>query len=113
MVDPADAEKIKIPLCMLASGDEDAEDVKKFEAGLKGEKYVETFGDQIHGWSMYFPSLAVEYSANTMQWLREVIWMTRGLRRNMSVDIRLCWNSLQSTCEFFQYFGRITGLTLG
>jgi len=35
---------------MLASGDESAEDVKKFEANLKGEKHVETFGDQIHGW---------------------------------------------------------------
>jgi hypothetical protein len=51
MVDPADAENIKIPLCLLASGDEDAGDVKKFEANLKGEKYVETYRDQIHGWS--------------------------------------------------------------
>jgi len=50
MVDPSDASSIKIPLCMLASGDEPAEDVKKFEANLKGEKHVETFGDQIHGW---------------------------------------------------------------
>lgn len=51
MVDPSEAEKIKIPLCFLASGDEPAEDVKKFEANLTGEKYVETFPDQIHGWS--------------------------------------------------------------
>jgi len=50
MVDPSEAEKIKIPLCMLASKDEPEEDVKKFEANLKGEKHVETFGDQIHGW---------------------------------------------------------------
>jgi dienelactone hydrolase len=50
MVDPADALNIQIPLCMLASKDESAEDVKKFEANLKGEKHVETFGDQIHGW---------------------------------------------------------------
>ena len=50
MIDPSDATKIKIPLCMLASGDESAEDVKKFESNLKGEKHVETFGDQIHGW---------------------------------------------------------------
>lgn len=35
---------------MLASKDEPAEDVKKFEANLKGEKHVEIFGDQIHGW---------------------------------------------------------------
>lgn len=35
---------------MLASGDESAEDVKKFEAALTVPKYVETFPDQIHGW---------------------------------------------------------------
>ncbi|KUI57628.1 hypothetical protein VP1G_04978 [Cytospora mali] len=50
MVDPADAEKIKIPLVLLASQDEPVEDVKKFEANLTGPKHVETFGDQIHGW---------------------------------------------------------------
>jgi dienelactone hydrolase len=50
MVDPADAEKIKIPLALLASKDENPEDVKKFEANLTGPKHVETFGDQIHGW---------------------------------------------------------------
>jgi dienelactone hydrolase len=50
MVEPADALNISIPLILLASKDEDAEAVKKFEANLKGEKYVETFGDQIHGW---------------------------------------------------------------
>jgi len=49
MVDPKDAEGIKIPLALLASKDEPAEDVKKFEANLTGEKYVEVFGDQIHG----------------------------------------------------------------
>ncbi len=50
MVDPADAKNIKIPLCLLASKDEPAEDVKNFEANLTGEKHVETFDDQIHGW---------------------------------------------------------------
>lgn len=50
MVNPDDATNIKIPLCMLASKDEPADDVKKFEANLKGEKHVEVFGDQIHGW---------------------------------------------------------------
>jgi len=50
MVDPSDAINIKIPLCLLASGDEPAEDIKKFEANLPGEKHVETFDDQIHGW---------------------------------------------------------------
>lgn len=50
MVDPKDAEKITIPLIMLASKDEDAEAVKNFEKTLKVEKHVETFGDQVHGW---------------------------------------------------------------
>ncbi|CZR51727.1 probable hydrolase related to dienelactone hydrolase [Phialocephala subalpina] len=50
MVDPSEAENIKIPLCMLASKDEPKEDVEKFEKNLKGEKHVEIFGDQIHGW---------------------------------------------------------------
>jgi len=50
MVDPSEAKGIKIPLCMLASKDEDAEDVKKFENNLTAAKHVEIFGDQIHGW---------------------------------------------------------------
>lgn len=50
MVDASEAEKIKIPVCLLASKDEDAEEVKKYEANLTGPKHVETFGDQIHGW---------------------------------------------------------------
>lgn len=50
MVDPADAEGIKVPMIMLASEEEPAEDVKKFEANLSGPKHVEIFDDQIHGW---------------------------------------------------------------
>jgi len=51
MVDPNDAKGIKVPLCMLASRDEDAEAVKRFEENLSVEgKHVEVFGDQIHGW---------------------------------------------------------------
>ncbi|KAF4621529.1 hypothetical protein G7Y89_g14546 [Cudoniella acicularis] len=50
MVDPSEATSIKIPLCMLASKDEPAADVKQFEENLKGEKHVEIFDDQIHGW---------------------------------------------------------------
>lgn len=50
MVDPKDAESIKIPLVLLASKDEPVEDVKKFEAALTGPKHVETYADQIHGW---------------------------------------------------------------
>ncbi|KAI2639196.1 alpha/beta-hydrolase [Xylaria nigripes] len=50
MVDPNDAEKIKVPLALLASKDEDPEHVKQFEAKLTGPKFVETYPDQIHGW---------------------------------------------------------------
>ena len=50
MVDPSDAKGIKIPLCMLASGDEDATAVKKFGENLSVDHHVETFGDQVHGW---------------------------------------------------------------
>jgi len=35
---------------MLASEDENAEEVTAWEKELKVEKHVETFGDQIHGW---------------------------------------------------------------
>ena len=55
MVDPSEAEGIKIPLAMLASKDEPEKDVKAFEANLKGEKHVEIFGDQVHGVSLSFP----------------------------------------------------------
>jgi dienelactone hydrolase len=50
MVDPSEAESVKVPLMMLASKDEPVDDVKKFEANLKGPKHVEIFDDQIHGW---------------------------------------------------------------
>ncbi|UKZ81140.1 hypothetical protein TrVFT333_008910 [Trichoderma virens FT-333] len=50
MVDPADAEGLTIPFALLASGDENPEDVKKFEENLKVPHHVETFADQIHGW---------------------------------------------------------------
>ncbi|KAK9419424.1 putative Dienelactone hydrolase domain-containing protein [Seiridium unicorne] len=50
MVEPEDAKKIKIPVCLLASKDEPEEDVKKFEQNLSGAKHVESFSDQIHGW---------------------------------------------------------------
>jgi len=50
MVDPSEAETIKIPLMMLASGDEPKDDIAKFESNLTGEKHVEIFEDQVHGW---------------------------------------------------------------
>ncbi|KAF4446647.1 carboxymethylenebutenolidase [Fusarium albosuccineum] len=50
MVDASDAEGIKIPTILLASGEEPDDEVKKFENALTGPKHVETFKDQIHGW---------------------------------------------------------------
>ncbi|KAG6010439.1 hypothetical protein E4U21_006438 [Claviceps maximensis] len=50
MVDPKDAQGITVPMVLLASGDEPAEDVKKFEDTLTVPKHVEIFKDQIHGW---------------------------------------------------------------
>jgi dienelactone hydrolase len=50
MVDPAEAEKIKVPLIMLASKEEPEDVVREFEAKLQGAKHVEIFKDQIHGW---------------------------------------------------------------
>jgi dienelactone hydrolase len=50
MVDPKDAEGIKVPIIMLASGEEPENKVKEFEQALTVPKHVEIFGDQIHGW---------------------------------------------------------------
>ena len=50
MVDPNDAKGITVPICMLASKDEDADAVKGFEKELKVKSHVETFADQVHGW---------------------------------------------------------------
>ncbi|RDW65427.1 hypothetical protein BP5796_10119 [Coleophoma crateriformis] len=50
LIEPADAEKINIPMMILASMDEPADKVEEYEARLKGEKFVEVFGTSIHGW---------------------------------------------------------------
>lgn len=50
MVDPKEAENIKVPLIMLASGEEPEDEVKQFEDNLKVSKHVEIFKDQVHGW---------------------------------------------------------------
>ena len=49
MVDPKDAENISIPMCLLASQDENVEDIKKFEENLKGVKHVATYDTMPHG----------------------------------------------------------------
>jgi dienelactone hydrolase len=50
MLDPEDAKKVTVPICTLASKDEDPNDVSGFNANLNVQSYVETFEDQIHGW---------------------------------------------------------------
>ncbi|KAL8638247.1 MAG: hypothetical protein Q9228_004590 [Teloschistes exilis] len=50
MVDPNDAKGIKVPIVILASKDENAEDVENFRKNLSVENRVETFWDQVHGW---------------------------------------------------------------
>jgi dienelactone hydrolase len=49
-IDVAHAERISIPVCMLASADEDAAAVRAWEGAVRGPARVEIFGDQIHGW---------------------------------------------------------------
>ena len=49
MVDPKDVPGITIPICLLASGDEDADAVRAFVEALKVPSYLETFSDQVHG----------------------------------------------------------------
>jgi len=50
MVEPKEAESIKVPLIMLASGEEPEDKVKEFEEKLRVPKHIETFKDQVHGW---------------------------------------------------------------
>ncbi|KAI6081728.1 hypothetical protein F4821DRAFT_272925 [Hypoxylon rubiginosum] len=50
MLDPAEANSIKVPFILLASGEEPADKVAEFGNKLKVRHHVETFGDQVHGW---------------------------------------------------------------
>lgn len=51
LIDPSEAAEIDIPVCMLPSMDENADEVAKYDANLtKAPKHVEVFPDQIHGW---------------------------------------------------------------
>jgi dsDNA-binding SOS-regulon protein len=50
MLDVADAAKVTIPMCVLGSEEEKAEDLEAFGDALKVEKHIERFADQLHGW---------------------------------------------------------------
>ncbi|MCJ1258130.1 hypothetical protein MMC24_005961 [Lignoscripta atroalba] len=74
MVDPEDAKGITVPLCMLASGDEDMDAVKKFEANLKVKNFVDHYPSQVHGWmaargNLEDPTVKDEYERGYKQLL--------------------------------------------
>jgi hypothetical protein len=48
MIDPNDAPGIKVPIAILASGDENVDDVRSFTDALKVFHYCEIFDDQVH-----------------------------------------------------------------
>lgn len=48
MIDPTDGEKVQIPICVLASGDEDAKEVQAFVDNVKRPKYLETYDKMPH-----------------------------------------------------------------
>jgi hypothetical protein len=50
MLDAADAAKVTIPMCVLGSEEEKADDLAAFGDALKVEKHIERFEDQLHGW---------------------------------------------------------------
>ncbi|KAI9809089.1 MAG: hypothetical protein M1825_002378 [Sarcosagium campestre] len=50
MLDPNDALKVTVPIAVLASKDENVEDVEKFKANLKVKNFVDIYKDQLHGW---------------------------------------------------------------
>ncbi|KAE8144301.1 hypothetical protein BDV25DRAFT_167159 [Aspergillus avenaceus] len=50
MLAPDDAKSVTIPMALLASKDENPQDVQAFGANLQVPNYVETFTTQIHGW---------------------------------------------------------------
>jgi hypothetical protein len=50
MLDAADGAKVTIPMCVLGSEEEKAEDLVAFGNALKVEKHIERFDDQLHGW---------------------------------------------------------------
>lgn len=49
MVDARDAEKVVIPMVILASKNEPKKDVSKYHGALKAPKHVEAFENQVYG----------------------------------------------------------------
>ena len=49
MVDPEDAKGITVPICILASKDEDMNAVTKFGEALKVKHFIDHYSTQVHG----------------------------------------------------------------
>jgi hypothetical protein len=50
MVDPEEAKKVSIPMCVLPSQDEPKEDWDKYNDNLSVDKHFERFDTVPHGW---------------------------------------------------------------
>lgn len=50
MLDPKEAEDVTIPMALLASMDEDKDEVERYKNNLKVPNHIETWPTQIHGW---------------------------------------------------------------
>lgn len=89
LIDPREAAEIKIPMCLLASMDEVVDEINKYDAALlteiEGEKHVETFEDQVHGWLSARADLAddrvrAEYERGyriVVKFFAEHLWATQ------------------------------------
>lgn len=49
-LDPEEAKSVTIPMALLAPTGEDKTVVKQYGENVHGEKHVEIFSSQIHGW---------------------------------------------------------------
>lgn len=49
-MEPGEAEKITIPMAVLASAKEDKKVVLDYGKKLQGQKHIEIFESQVHGW---------------------------------------------------------------
>ena len=81
MVDANDAPGVTIPFLMIPSKDEDKNDVKKWQEGLKVKNEVEWFDDQIHGFMAARSDLKDEKvkSAYTKAYDLLVDWFSKNL----------------------------------
>lgn len=58
-LEPEEAKNITIPMVVLASSKEAGERLDQYEKNLTGEKHVEVFESQLHGWMSARADLAI------------------------------------------------------